>query len=94
MFSSKQTLAVANSALEMSLYHEAAQALAAPDQGGSFKSRVFKSKLKSPPAQVYALALETRKWSEVLTEVVERSGLLILERKVGKPHDWQVLFFL
>lgn len=51
--------------------------------GGSFKSRVFGNKdLKSPPAQVYALALETCKWSSVLKEVVENSGLLAAERKV------------
>ncbi|KAM7196024.1 S-adenosyl-L-methionine-dependent methyltransferase [Naviculisporaceae sp. PSN 640] len=72
----------------MSLYHEAAAVLtgsgnANAHAGGSFKSRVFGNKdLKSPPAQVYALALESCKWSGVLKEVVENSGLLAAERKL------------
>ncbi|KAK2003634.1 NOL1/NOP2/sun family protein [Colletotrichum falcatum] len=68
----------------MSLYHETAEILSAsPDHGGSLKSRVFGKKgLKSPPAQVYALALETCKWSAVLKEVVEAAELLRHERKL------------
>lgn len=72
----------------MSLYHEAAQVLTGSGSpnahaGGSFKSRVFGNKdLKSPPAQVYALALESCKWSAVLKEVIENSQLLQAERKV------------
>ena len=68
----------------MSLYHEAADVLTAPNNvGGSLKSRIFSSKtLKSPPAQIYALVIETCKWSPILTEVIERSDLLSLERKV------------
>lgn len=66
----------------MSLYHEAAAILTNPE-GGSLKSRVFGAKnLKSPPAQVYALALETCKWSAILKEVVDSSQLLNHERKV------------
>lgn len=66
----------------MSLYHEAAAILTNPE-GGSLKSRVFSAKnLKSPPAQVYALALETCKWSAILKEVVDSSQLLNHERKV------------
>lgn len=73
----------------MSLYHEAASVLSAPkNEGGSIKSRVFGRKdLKSPAAQVYALALETCKWSAVLKEVVENAQLLLLERKVGDPDS-------
>lgn len=69
----------------MSLYHEAAQILtASTTEGGSLKSRVFGDKrLKSPPNQLYALVLETRKWSAVLKEVVERAELLQHERKVS-----------
>ena len=69
----------------MSLYHEAAGLLSAPTtHGGSLKSRIFGNKeLKSPPAQVYALVLETRKWSGVLKEVVENAQLLRAERKVS-----------
>lgn len=68
----------------MSLYHEAAEVLAAPNNaGGSLKSRIFSSKtLKSQPAQIYALVIETCKWSCILKEVIERAELLTLERKV------------
>jgi 25S rRNA (cytosine2278-C5)-methyltransferase len=68
----------------MSLYHETAEILSAPPTaGGNLKSRVFGRKdLKAPPGQVYALAVETCKWSAVLKEVVDESGLLRHERKV------------
>jgi len=69
---------------QMSLYHEAAALLSAPTgHGGSLKSRVFnKQDLKSPPAQVYALALESCKWSSILKEVIENANLLRDEHKV------------
>ncbi|KAF4971448.1 hypothetical protein FZEAL_9847 [Fusarium zealandicum] len=68
----------------MSLYHEAAEILSASSsEGGSLKSRVFKKKnLKSAPNQVYALVLESCKWSPILKEVIERAELLKLERKL------------
>lgn len=68
----------------MSLYHEAAEILSAPsDEGGSLKSRIFRRKnLKSAPNQLYALVLETSKWSPVLKEVIEKAELLRHERKV------------
>jgi 25S rRNA (cytosine2278-C5)-methyltransferase len=68
----------------MSLYYEAVHVLAAPNNAaGSLKSRIFSNKsLKSQPAQLYALVIETCKWSSVLKEVIERSELLALERKV------------
>ncbi|KAK0711279.1 S-adenosyl-L-methionine-dependent methyltransferase [Lasiosphaeris hirsuta] len=68
----------------MSLYHETAALLSAPaTRGGSLKSRVFGSKdLKSLPAQVYALALESCKWSPVLKEVIDNARLLQTERKL------------
>ncbi|TLS27642.1 hypothetical protein PpBr36_05212 [Pyricularia pennisetigena] len=69
----------------MSLYHEAAAILTHPE-GGSLKSRVFGAKnLKSPPAQVYALVLETCKWSAILKEVVDSSQLLNHERRLTPP---------
>lgn len=69
----------------MSLYHETAQILSDTSRGGSLKNRVFGKKgLKSPPGQVYALAVESCRWSEVLKEVIEGSGLLS-ERKVRSP---------
>ena len=68
----------------MSLYYDAAPLLlASSDQTGSLKSRVFNSKgHKSPPKQIFALVSEATKWSPVLSEVVEKSQLLQLERKV------------
>ncbi|PQE13007.1 NOL1 NOP2 sun family protein [Rutstroemia sp. NJR-2017a BBW] len=55
----------------MSLYYEAADVLTAPtNKGGSLKSRV------------YALAIETCKWSPVLKEVIENADILRLERKL------------
>jgi putative methyltransferase len=59
----------------MSLYWETADLLTAPtNAGGSLKSRIFgKKDLKSQPAQIYALAIETCKWSSVLKEVVENA---------------------
>ncbi|KAK5664278.1 hypothetical protein OQA88_496 [Cercophora sp. LCS_1] len=69
----------------MSLYHETASLLSAPKtHGGSLKSRVFSSStsLKSPPAQIYALALESAKWSPILAEIIDASRLLSLERKL------------
>ncbi|KAL2156222.1 hypothetical protein VTH82DRAFT_967 [Thermothelomyces myriococcoides] len=68
----------------MSLYHETAAILTGPStHGGSLKSRIFGNKdLKSPPAQVYALAFESSKWSAILKEVVENSQLLLQERKL------------
>lgn len=70
---------------KMSLYHEAAEILtSSSDTGGSLKSRVFgKKKGKAPPGQLYALVLETAKWSPVLKEVIEKAGILRLERKVS-----------
>ncbi|PTB79271.1 S-adenosyl-L-methionine-dependent methyltransferase [Trichoderma longibrachiatum ATCC 18648] len=67
----------------MSLYHEAAEILTSSDTGGSLKSRVFgKKKGKAPPGQLYALVLETAKWSPVLKEVIEKADILRLERKL------------
>lgn len=67
----------------MSLYHETADILSASE--GNLKTRVFKKKgLKATPQQVYALALETCKWSSILKEVIEASELLRHERKVIK----------
>lgn len=68
----------------MSLYLDAASILdSGSGDGGSFKSRVYNSKLKSSPAQVYALITETAKWDILLKEVVENAGFLPLEPKVS-----------
>ncbi|KAK7967006.1 NOL1/NOP2/sun domain protein [Apiospora aurea] len=68
----------------MSLYHEAAEILSlSPEAGGNLKTRIFNRKdLKSPQQQIYALALETCKWSAVLKEVIDNAGILKLERKL------------
>jgi 25S rRNA (cytosine2278-C5)-methyltransferase len=69
----------------MSLYYEAADFLTVlTSAGGNLKSRVFNKKdLNSQPAQIYALVIETCKWSFVLKEVIEHAALLSLERKAG-----------
>ncbi|KAI1504252.1 S-adenosyl-L-methionine-dependent methyltransferase [Biscogniauxia marginata] len=69
----------------MSLYHETADVLSAPTSAGAnLKTRVFgKKDLKSPQQQVYALAVETCKWSSVLKEVIENAELLRHERKLS-----------
>lgn len=68
----------------MSLYHETASVLHADAAaGGNLRSRIFNNKgLKSPPTQVFALALETCKFSSVLSEVIDNSQLLQHEKKV------------
>ncbi|RKF64290.1 25S rRNA -methyltransferase rcm1 [Golovinomyces cichoracearum] len=65
----------------MSLYHETAEILLM--NSGSLRSRVFgKKNLKSQPAQVFALAMESCKWNIILKEVIENADFLRLERKV------------
>ncbi|TWU76707.1 hypothetical protein ED733_002459 [Metarhizium rileyi] len=68
----------------MSLYHEAAHILStSSEEGGSLKSRVFGRKgIKSAPNQLYALVLESCKWSAILKEVVEGAEILKTERKL------------
>lgn len=67
----------------MSLYFDAATVLTAPSSGGSFKSRIYSAKnLRASPSQVYALVVETAKWDRVLAEVIEKTDILSLERKV------------
>jgi putative methyltransferase len=68
----------------MSLYYEAAAVLANSDNtGGSLKSRIYRQKdLKSKPAQLFALITEASKWSPVLKDVIEKTGLLGEEKKV------------
>jgi putative methyltransferase len=68
----------------MSLYYETSTIVANDEsKGGTLKSRIFGAKgLKNPAAKIYALAAESTKWSEHLREVIERSELLKLERKV------------
>lgn len=65
----------------MSLYFDAARFLG--QSNSSLKSRVFSEKnLKSQPSQIYALVIESRKWSPILKEIIDNSSLLALEKKV------------
>ncbi|GME58902.1 Nol1/Nop2 Sun family protein [Neofusicoccum parvum] len=68
----------------MSLYYEAASILQNADNvGGSLTSRIYGKKgLKSKPTAIYALVTESTKWSAVLKDVVENSGILKLEKKL------------
>lgn len=66
----------------MSLYLDA-QSVLSESALGTLKSRTFAHQsLKCPAQQVYALAVEARKWSPLLTEVIENAKLLHSERKV------------
>ncbi|CCX30621.1 Similar to Putative methyltransferase C2C4.06c; acc. no. O14039 [Pyronema omphalodes CBS 100304] len=69
----------------MSLYIEAASIL--NETSGSLRSRIYhrpasSPQLKSPPARLYALIIETLKHQEILNEVIAKSELLKLERKL------------
>ena len=67
----------------MSLYFDAVSILTTQSQtGGSFKSRIYNSRSKSSPAQIYALITEASKWDLLLKEVIENAGILDLEPKV------------
>ena len=70
----------------MSLYYETAAILENKNRvGGSLKSRVYGNKdLRSSLISIYALASKATQWADVLKDVIERSGLLSLERKVRK----------
>ena len=70
--------------VKMSLYYDAAPLLLpSSDQSGSLKSRIFNSKgHKSSPKQIFAVVSEAAKWSPVLSEVIQKSQLLQLERRV------------
>ena len=73
----------------MSLYFDAASILADTASGGSLKSRIYnqnpkaKQKTKAPPAQIYALIIESSKWDTVLKEVIDKAGVLAAEPKVS-----------
>ncbi|KAF7713375.1 Uncharacterized protein PECH_001314 [Penicillium ucsense] len=67
----------------MSLYFDAVAILTAPSTGGSFKSRIYNARnLRASPAQIYALIIEASKWDRVLAEVIEKSDILSVERKL------------
>ncbi|KAI7664449.1 S-adenosyl-L-methionine-dependent methyltransferase, partial [Hortaea werneckii] len=68
----------------MSLYHEAAAILqSVRKEQASVKSLVFSKKgWKSDPKTLFALSTEAAKWSEVLSEALEKSGVLGVEKQL------------
>ena len=68
----------------MSLYYDTAPFLdPSSSVSGSLKFKIFHTTgLKSKLTQVFALATEATKWSEILSEVIEKAQLLQHERKV------------
>ena len=68
----------------MSLYHEAAGILDTANKGKtSLKAEIFGKKTwKTDGKTLFALTSEAAKWSSILAEVVEKSGILKLERQV------------
>lgn len=74
-----------STALSMSLYTDALSFLTnPPSAGGSFKSRIYNQRnIRSSPAQIYALIVESAKWDILLKEVIERAETLKYEPKVG-----------
>ena len=68
----------------MSLYYDTAPFLVPSSSvSGSLKFKIFQTiELKSKLTQVFALATEATKWSEILSEVIEKAQLLQHERKV------------
>lgn len=68
----------------MALYHEAASILETVNNGKtSLKAEVFGKKgWKSDGKTLFALTSEAAKWSSILAEVVEKSGILNLEKQV------------
>jgi putative methyltransferase len=69
---------------------EASAILTAPS--GSLKSHIYHQPVKSPPARLYALIVETLKYQALLNEVIEKSGILGIEKKVllllGQGGGW------
>lgn len=87
----------------MALYHEAASILETVNNGKtSLKAEVFGKKgWKSDGKTLFALTSEAAKWSSILAEVVEKSGILKLEKQVcpqrirsrnGLPAAFKTLF--
>lgn len=68
----------------MSLYHEAAAILDTVNKGKtSLKAEIFGKKTwKTDGKVLFALTSEAAKWSSILAEVVEKSGLLKIEKQV------------
>lgn len=70
----------------MSLYIEASRIISRPRYGGLRGAIFSDSLLKSRPEQLYALIIETLKYQEILNEVIDKSGLLEVEKMVIVPR--------
>lgn len=67
----------------MALYYEAAEFLD-PSSSGALADQVYRKKpLKSKPGHIYALISQSHKWSHVLSDIIDHSDLLRIEKKVG-----------
>ncbi|KAF2718740.1 S-adenosyl-L-methionine-dependent methyltransferase [Polychaeton citri CBS 116435] len=68
----------------MALYHEAAEVInTAAQSGESIKATVFSKKSwKSDAKTLVALSIEAGRWSEILSEVIEKSELLKVEKQL------------
>lgn len=68
----------------MSLYYEASDIISKGIRSQSaLKHAIYDNKkLKSTPATLFALVSEAIKWSEVLSDVIQKSALLNTERRV------------
>jgi putative methyltransferase len=84
----------------MSLYHEAAGILDTVNKGKtSLKAEIFGKKTwKTDGKTLFALTSEAAKWSSILAEVVEKSGILKIEKQVRtlaylrtNPEDCQCI---
>ncbi|BFZ64262.1 hypothetical protein YB2330_005402 [Saitoella coloradoensis] len=76
----------------MNFYMEAAKVLKDLDaRKGSIKSLTLSNSKLADPKRTYALLLETLKYRDVLNDVIARSKLYELERKLGKEKELVVL---
>ncbi|CAZ85452.1 unnamed protein product [Tuber melanosporum] len=80
----------------MSLYLESSRIIARANFGG-LRAAVYSDRsIKSKPEQLYALCVETLKHQEILNEVIEKSQILKVEKKLTHPlalvllHDFLI----
>jgi len=72
---------------QMSLYLESSKIIARVNYGG-LRAAVYSDRsIKSKPEQLYALCVETLKHQEILNEVIEKSQILKVEKKVNPPLE-------
>lgn len=71
----------------MQLYKDGAQFMGANPKKGSLQSRIFDAskhgKIKSDPRHLYALVYSAQRYKPFLVEIVQKSKLLVTERKAS-----------